>query len=115
MGIWALFLMSGVIPERVRAWFEHWHEHITYAHGRASVEIAPADTTAEASSTLLATAWAFCLAQELGQGDLAEALRNTLHTEVVTGFELDPLLSGLYLLGDLFQPGAFHRLAVGKS
>ena len=115
MDIWALFLMSSVIPERVRVWFERWQEHITYAHGRASVEITPADTAAEASSTLLATAWAFCLAQELGQVELAEALRNTLNIEVMTGFELDPLLSGLYLLGDLLQPGAFHRLVVGKS
>jgi len=113
MDIWALFLMSAVIPERVRVWFERWHEHITDAHGRAAVEIAPADTAAEASSTLLATVWAFCLAQELGQGELAEALRNTLYTEVMTGFALDPLLSGLYLLGDVLQPGAFHHLVVG--
>lgn len=115
MDIWSLFLMSGVIPDRVREWFEGWQGNITRASGRASVEIALSDTEAEASSTALATAWAFCLAKELGFGDLAESLQMTLDRDVVAGFTLDPLLSGLYLLGESLEPGAFRRLVVGKE
>ena len=115
MDSWSLFLMSGVIPSRVSDWFERWQENITSENGRAHVEIASSDTEAEASSTLLATAWAFCLAKELGLVDLAESLRNTLNNEVVTGFELDPLLSGLYVLGELLQSGSFHRLVIGEQ
>jgi hypothetical protein len=115
MDIWSLFLMSGVIPERVREWFTEWRGNITHVSGRASVEIAAADTEAEASSTALATAWAFCLAKELGIRDLAESFQATLDEKAATGFELDPLLSGLYLLGDSLEPGAFRRLVVGVS
>jgi hypothetical protein len=71
------------------------------------------ESKAESSSTLLATAWTFCLARELGESELAEALRTTLLVEVEAGFELDPLLSGLYLLGDSLQPGSFRLLVQG--
>ncbi len=33
-------------------------------------------------------------------------LRNSLRDQVVTGFELDPLLSGLYLLGEKLRPAS---------
>lgn len=113
--IWALFLMSGVLPDRVRDWFTRWQENITHENGKAFVEIASADREAEVASTPLATAWAFCLAKELGHVALATSLRHTLNHEVLTGFDLDPLLSGLYLLGELLQPAAFHRLVVGAA
>lgn len=113
MDIWALFLMSGVAPDRVRQWFNRWGNNITEAHGRAFVDIPSTDAVAEASSTLLATAWAFCLAKELGEVDLAESLRVTLEEEAVAGFELDPLLSGLYLLGQFLEAGSFYRLVTG--
>ena len=111
--IWALFLMSGVVPRRVGDWFGRWQENIKQDSGRAYVEVTAKDAKTEFSSVLLATSWAFCLAKELGQPKLAGSLRNTLNDEAVKGFELDPLLSGLYMLGDLLQPGSFHRLVVG--
>ncbi len=113
--IWALFLMSGVIPDRVSDWFERWQSNITYADDRAYVEVTPKDLEIEFSSVPLATAWAFCLAKELGQNERAELLRNSLKDQVVTGFELDPLLSGLYLLGEKLRPGAFYRLVSGAG
>ena len=112
--IWALFLMSGVVPERVRVWFDSWQGNIAYDNGGALVEVTDEEAKYEFSSNLLATSWAFCLARELGGTDLAVSLRRTLDGGVVTGFNLDPLLSGLYLLGDALQPGAFHRLVVGR-
>ena len=111
--IWALFLMSGVVPQRVSNWFERW-QNITYENGRAYVEVTTRDVEIEFSSNFLATSWAFCLARELGQTDRAELLRNTLDNEVVTGFELDLLVSGLYLLGERLQSGSFHRLVMGQ-
>jgi hypothetical protein len=36
-------------------------------------------------------------------------LRTTLLAEVEAGFELDPMLSGPYLLGDSIQPESFRR------
>lgn len=114
MDSWALFLMSAVIPDRVAAWFEQWQTNITRKDSRAYVEVSALDTDAEASSTLLATAWAFCLTKELGHFDLAGLLRNTLDQDVVTGFVLDPLLSGLHLLGELLEPGSFRRLVGGR-
>lgn len=110
---WSLFLMSGVIPERVREWFERWQENITHENGRATVEIPESEADTEASSTLLATSWAFCLARELGRASLAETLRRTLEAHVVGGFSLDPLLSGLYLLGEVLEAGSFRRLVIG--
>ncbi len=113
--IWALFLMSGVISERVSDWFERWQSNITYSDDRAYVDVTPKDLEIEFSSVALATSWAFCLAKELGQNDRAEWLRNSLKDQVVTGFELDPLLSGLYLLGEMLRQGAFYRLVSGTG
>ena len=115
MDVWALFLMSGVVPERVRLWFERWKHNITIVDDTAHVGVPDAETKAELSSTPLATAWAFCLARELGEQALATSLRRTLDSHVVDGFVLDPLLSGLYLLGESLAPGAFHRLVVGDG
>jgi hypothetical protein len=108
--IWTLFLMSSVVPEQVAGWFAKWEKNIVHEHGRARVEIPTSEADGESSSTELATAWAFCLAQELGHEELAEGLHLTLEEKVESGFELDPLLSGLYLLGASLEPGAFRRL-----
>jgi hypothetical protein len=113
--IWSLFLMSGVVPERVRGWFDKWRDNLTVDSGRAWVEIAPSETKAEFSSTLLATGWAFALAKELGQPDLAAALRATMESGLGEDVALEPLLSGLYLLGEVLRPGAFHALVVGTA
>ena len=108
--IWTLFLMSAVVPEQTARWFAEWKNNVIHARGRACVEIPSSESEGESSSTPLATAWAFCLAQELGHRQLAEELRLTLAQNVDSGFELDPLLSGLYLLGTSLEPGAFRRL-----
>jgi hypothetical protein len=108
--VWALFLMSAVIPERVTNWFTRWQGNITHAEGTARVEVTTAEAEREFSSDLLATSWAFCLAKELGDVQLAGALRNTLRSGAEEGFNLDPLLSGLFLLGDSLTPGSFRAL-----
>jgi len=113
--IWSLFLMSGVVPDKVRGWFDKWRDNVAVDNGRAWVEIAPSETRGEFSSTLLATAWAFALARELGQVDLAAALCATLESGLGEGFALDPLLSGLYLLGEALRPGAFRTLVIGTA
>jgi hypothetical protein len=115
MDIWALFLMSAVVPDRVRTWFGDWQSRIRRDEDRAWVEIPSRETKGELSSTPLATAWAFCLAKELGQTPLALALGRTLELEIAEGFKLDPLLSGLYLLGDTLREGAFRDLVVGTN
>ena len=111
--IWTLFLMSAVIPDRVRLWFGNWRRNILHTADGARVMIDSDESKAESSSTPLATAWTFCLARELGESELAEALRVTLLAEVEAGFELDPLLSGLYLLGESLQTNSFQRLVWG--
>jgi hypothetical protein len=113
MDIWSLFLMSAVVPDRVRAWFDRWKSRIQHEEGRAWVEIPQRETKGELSSTPLATGWAFCLAKELGDAPLASALGRTLELEIAEGFELDPLLSGLYLLGATLRKGAFRDMVVG--
>ncbi len=111
--IWALFLMSGVVPEHVSAWFETWQRNISYEDHQARVLIGEKQEKFEFSSTPLATGWAYCLSRELGQQVRAELLRNALAKQVEEGFELDPLLSGLFLLGDRLRPGSFHKLVTG--
>ncbi len=111
---WTLFLMSAVAPDRVREWFAEWQANITSEGDRAIVDIPDKERRTEQSSTPLASAWSFCLAKELNQTELANALRNSLAEQVEEGFELDPLLSGLYVLGEELTPGAFHRLVLGR-
>jgi hypothetical protein len=113
--IWTLFLMSGIVPERVSAWFTAWRRNITEEGDAAYVGVRPRDTEIEFTSKELATAWAFCLAKELDEIRLAAALERTLRQDAATGFTLDPLLSGLYLLGHTLRPGDFHRLVQGEA
>ncbi len=113
--IWTFFLMSSVEPDRVRNWFEQWQQNITYEPDRAYIEISVGDREIEFSSNSLATAWAFCLTKELGQAERAELFRNMLRREASRGFELDPLISGLHLLGERLDAGAFRRLVTGQT
>ncbi len=113
--IWAMFLMSGVVPSRVSEWFERWQRNIVYNGKIGHVEVAAWEAEHEFSSSELATAWAFCLAKELGQDDRASKLRNSLSPKVLQGFELDPYISGLFLLGERLETGAFHNLVSGAN
>jgi hypothetical protein len=113
--IWTLFLMSGVVPERVSTWFAEWRRNITDDGDAAYVRVRPRDEETEFTSQELATAWAFCLAKELGEARLATMLERTLRQGAATGFALDPLLSGLYLMGHTLVPGDFHRLVRGAG
>jgi hypothetical protein len=113
--IWALFLMSGVVPDRVSAWFERWQRNIVQKGELAIVQVADWEAEQEFSSNELATAWAFCLAKELGQTQRAERLQRYLSPRVEEGFELDPYITGLYLLGERLEAGAFQQLINGVS
>lgn len=113
--IWTFFLMSSVEPDRVGNWFETWQQNITYEQDRARVKISAKDHEIEFSSNPLATAWAFCLTKELGQTERARLFRNVLRRDVFRGFELDPLLTGLYLLGERLDAGAFRQLVAGQE
>jgi hypothetical protein len=111
--VWALFLMSGVVPAKVRQWFAIWRGNITCADGSTQVQVSPAEREIEFASNELSSAWAFCLAKELGEVALAFQLRESLDPGALAGFEVDPLISGLYLLGELLDPGAFYQLING--
>ena len=113
--IWALFLMSGVIPHRVSAWFERWQRNIVREGERAFVRVAAWEEEQEFSSNELATAWAFCLTKELGQTQRADRLQRYLSPKVEEGFVLDPYISGLFLLGERLEAGAFRQLVNGAS
>ena len=113
--IWALFLMSGILPERVAEWFERSQRNIVYDGGSGHVKVAAWEAESEFSSNELATAWAFCLAKELGQTERAECLRNALSAKAVQGFEQDPYITGVYLLGERLETGAFRRLILGPD
>jgi hypothetical protein len=73
------------------------------------------ETEAEIGSASLATAWAATLARELGLNELGDSLRASLAVGLHDGFVLDPLLSGLWLLVEVLQPGDFRRLLAGAS
>ena len=62
--IWALFLMSGVVPERVAEWFESWQRNVVYEGNVAYVQVGDREPKEESSTNELATAWAYCLAKE---------------------------------------------------
>jgi diazepam-binding inhibitor (GABA receptor modulator, acyl-CoA-binding protein) len=112
---WTLFLMSSVVPDRVAKWFPDWRKNIKVNEDRAYVEIPQKHRDIEFSSTELASAWAYCLAKELGHSRLAWQLRRTLEPQVESGFKLDPLISGLFLLGDVLEKGSFNALvATGR-
>jgi hypothetical protein len=111
--IWALFLMSGVVPERVSTWFESWQRNLVYEGDVAYVQVGDREPEEESSTKELATAWAYCLARELGQATRAERLRQYLSPKVGAGFDVDPYITGLFLLGERLETGAFHRLIYG--
>jgi hypothetical protein len=113
--IWSLFLMSAIVPGRIAGWFGRWRRHISEEGSLAKVAVANWERKSEFSSDELASAWAFCLAKELGERELAERLQNYLAPLVVEGLERDPYISGLYLLGCRIAPGAFGELVNGPN
>ncbi len=113
--IWALFLMSGIVPERVTGWFETWQRHLVCEGDVAYVQVGEREAEEESSTNELATAWAYCLAKELGQADRAEQLRRYLAPRAVKGFEIDPFTSGLFLMGEHLDKGAFYSLIHGVT
>ena len=113
--IWTLFLMSGVVLERVSAWFESWQRNLIIEGDVAHVQVDELEPEEESSTNELATAWAYCLAKELGQADRAEQLRRYLVPRAVKGFEIDPYTTGLFLLGEHLETGAFHELINGVT
>jgi Linalool dehydratase/isomerase len=113
--IWALFLMSAVIPNQVRLWFSRWQPNIRTANGHSWVDASSEETEAEITSTPLATAWTAALARELGLNELGDRLHASLAAGLSDGFALDPLVSGLCLLGAVLQPGDFRRLVAGAA
>lgn len=113
--MWALFLMSGVFPEDTETWFERCQRNIVYEADQAHVEVADWEVENEFSSNELATAWTFCLTKELGQYDRARRLQNYLSPKLHQGFDVDPYISGLYLLGERLQAGSFRALVNGIS
>jgi len=113
--IWALFLMSAVCPDRVATWFARWQRNIIRDGDTARVKVAGWEAESEFSSDELATAWAFCLAKELGQQDLAQCLRRQLTPQVCAGFDCDPYISGVFLLGEHLEAGAFRALVLGRD
>ena len=115
MDVWSLFLMSAVVPERVQIWYERLKRKITDTGNSSRLEVSAREAKSELSSTELATAWMYCLARELGDQALATRLRSSLAPQVTDGFLLDPLLSGLFYLGDLLEPGSFRSLVSGQG
>ncbi len=113
--IWTLFLMSGVVPERVSEWFESWQRNFVFEGDVAYVQVGELEPEEETSTNELATSWAYCLAKELGQADRAEQLRGYLAPRAVKGFEIDPYTTGLFLMGEHLEKGAFHSLVNGVS
>ncbi len=113
--IWSLFLMSAIAPDQVAQWFEGWRRNIIKQKEMAWVAVSGWEKEHEFSSDELATAWAYCLTKELGDKDLSENLRRFLVPQVESGFERDPYMSGLFLLGEYLDAGAFARLVRGHS
>ena len=113
--IWALFLMSGIVPERVSGWFETWQRNLVFEGDVAHVQVDARAPEEESSTNELATSWAYCLAKELGQADRAEQLRRYLAPRAVKGFEIDPYTTGLFLMGEHLEKGAFYSLINGVS
>ena len=113
--IWALFLMSGIVPERVSDWFESWQRNLVFEGDVAHVQVDARAPEEESSTNELATSWAYCLAKELGQADRAEQLRRYLAPRAVKGFEIDPFTTGLFLMGEHLEKGAFYSLINGVT
>ncbi len=108
--IWALFLMSAIVPERVSEWFETWQRNVVSGEENTYVQVGPKDQEEESSTNELATAWAYCLAKELGQQERAEGLRQFLSPKVAKGFDVDPYVTGLFHMGEHLEKGVFRKL-----
>ena len=113
--IWALFLMSGIVPARVCDWFERWQRNLVYEGDVAYVQVEELAPEEESSTNELATSWAYCLAKEFGQADLAEQLRRYLAPRAVKGFEIDPYTTALFLMGERLEKGTFYSLVNGVT
>ena len=113
--IWTLFLMSGVVPERVSEWFESWQRNLIICGDVTYVQVDKLEPEEESSTNELATAWAYCLAKELGQADRAEQLRRYLAPKAIKGFEIDPYTTGLFLMGENLETGAFYEQINGAT
>jgi hypothetical protein len=113
--IWALFLMSGIVPERVSDCFESWQRNLVVEGDVAYVQVGEREPEEESSTNELATSWAYCLAKELGQADRAEQLRRYLAPRAVKGFDIDPYTTGLFLMGEHLEKGAFYSLINGVT
>lgn len=111
--IWILFLMSGIVLDRVSDWFESWQRNLVFDEDFAYVQVDPQEVAGGSSTNEHATAWAYCLARELGQTDRAEKMRRFLAPGAEKGFEADPFTTGLFLLGDHLEKGAFYGLING--
>ncbi len=101
------------MPERVSGWFETWQRHLVFEGDVAYVQVGEREAEEESSTNELATAWAYCLAKELGQADRAGQLRRYLSPKVGEGFAVDPYTTALFLLGERLETGASHRLING--
>lgn len=113
--IWSLFLMSAAEPDQVSHWFEKWQANIRHEGDVAFVEVASWEREIEFSSDEISTAWAYCLAREMGNDGLSARLRAYLTPLAMSGVDVDPYFSGLVLLGDRLAPGDFRRLICGTD
>ena len=112
---WILFVMSGVAPDRVSDWFEDWQRNLVFQDDFAYVQIGDSEVASESSTKEHATAWAYCLARELGQTDRAEKICRFLAPRAEKGFDTDPFTTGLFLLGERLEKGAFYELINGRA
>ena len=113
--VWSLLLMSATVPDHVSQRFERWQSNMQGSDGIAFVEVAAWRGEIEFSSDEIATAWAYCLARELGHDDLAGGLRAYLAPHPMSSVDVDLYFSGLVLLGDRLEPGSFRRLVGGSQ
>ena len=113
--IWALFLMSGIVAERVAGWFETWQRNLVVDADTAWVEVGDRAREQESSTNEIATAWAYCLAKELGEDALAVKFRRYLAPRAAAGFKIDPYTTSLFLLGEHLSKGLFSSLIHGGT
>ncbi len=113
--IWTLFLMSGIVPDRVTDWFQNWQGNVIHEGDYAYARVGESELASDSSRNELATAWAYCLARELGQTELADKFRRYLAPRAEAGFEVEPYTSGLFLLGETLDKGAFYALVNGAA
>ena len=81
----------------------------------AHVRVDEREAVEESSTDELASAWAYCLAKELGQNTLAAKLRRYLAPRAIEGFTVDPYTTGLFLMGEHLEQGAFHAMIAGPD